>query len=510
MPVPPPTTPIAGPSNGSNARLSLAIFAITALVFAPSLANGFVAWDDLKFIVANPRLNPPSWAGTAWYWHHVAWNLYQPITMTLWAACAWAGWVTTPDATAGHMNPAVFHLASVALHAGTAVAAFALVRRAVSNRWAAAAGTLVFALHPIQVEAVAFAGVVNNPLFGCLGLTAVCLYLRWTDPAGPRSKCAGVASAVLLLMAMVAKPTAVALVPVAWFLDGLVHHRPTLQRLRSILPWAALAVPCMAWTRWAQRGADAARSPAWQRPLVGADAVTFYLRQFAWPANLGIDYGRTPAAVLHGWSVHLAVAAFVALACIVAAVLLRRRAPAAAAGLAIYLAALLPNAGLVPFDFQLISTTADRYAYLPMLGLGLAVAAAVAHVARRSRWTAAIVVLPLLAYVVQTESQIATWHDGAALYRHALAVNPYSWLARTNLAYVVADTDPAAAAVLCRQSLAIRPDQDVTWNTLGSVLMQIGDRQGGARAFTEAHRLSPNDPVYGVSAARAARAAQSP
>ena len=94
-------------------RSSLAgwiVAGIVLAVFLPSVFNDFVDWDDLPMIVQNPRFNPPAWSGVGWYWTHAAWNLYMPLTCTLWAALAKIGWVATADQFGGHMNPLVFHI----------------------------------------------------------------------------------------------------------------------------------------------------------------------------------------------------------------------------------------------------------------------------------------------------------------------------------------------------------------------------------------------------------------
>ena len=479
------------------------MFVVTLLVYAPSLGHAFADWDDLPFIARNPHFNPPTWAGVGYYWRHVAWNLYQPLSMTAWAAAAWLGQVPTADrATGSHLNPAAFHLLSAALHAGAAAAAFALCRRAAGGRAGpAAVGALLFAVHPVQVEAVAFAGVMNVPLCGCLGLWALVLYLAGVDPAG-RRRPAAVAAVVLLTLATLARPTAVVLVPVAWLLDGAAFGRPWRARARSLVPWAVVATACAAWTVAIQHGAEAARSPAVARPLVAADAVTTHLRHVVWPVTLGIDYGRSPEVVLHGPRVGLAATVAVTVALLAAAVATRRRSPWASAGVGVFVVGLLPNAGLVPFDFQPISTVADRYVYVAMLGPALLATAAMAWAAA-GRWAYGVAVAVAIACVVRTEQQLATWRNGEAVFRQALSANPESWMARTNLAYALADDDPATAARLCRESLARRPGQPIAWNTLGSILIHHGDRPAAAAAFDNAHALAPADPTYAANVARA-------
>src|SRR5690349_13813413 len=146
-PLPPPD------ANARRWMTPLIVAGLTLCVWLPTLRNDFVDWDDLLMIVSNPRFNPPTVQGVGWYWTHIAWNLYQPLTCTLWGALAKVGWVQSPDQFGGHMNPAVFHLASILLHLAATLFLLAILRRATSNDWAAAAGALLFAIHPLQVEA---------------------------------------------------------------------------------------------------------------------------------------------------------------------------------------------------------------------------------------------------------------------------------------------------------------------------------------------------------------------
>jgi hypothetical protein len=488
--------------NFLKSHTGLLVFAITLAVWLPSLRNDFVDWDDLNMIVHNPRFNPPTPAGAGWYWTHRAWNLYQPLTTTLWAVLARIGWVEVPDHFGGHMNPAVFHLAGVLLHALGACILFQILFIAARDRWAAAIGALLFAVHPIQTEAVVFAGVLNNPLAGSLSLLAIWQYLVSTEPAIAiaQSRWRWALASVALLLAMLAKPTAIVTAPMALVLDLAIHRRSLRRSIRSILPWIFLVLPCMIWTRLLQHGADAARSPLWFRPMVAGDAVAFYLRKIFLPVSLAIDYGRTPAFVHEHGSAWLTL--LVPIAMLLIAGLCIRRAPLLSAALLVFLIGLLPNSGLLPFDFQQFSTVADRYVYFSMIGVGLAAVVPV----KIKPMLRTIGIAFLLVLSVLSEIQVTCWQDGQTLFRHALAVNPDSWMSAGNLAVAIGDRSCDEAIALCRQSIAIRSDQPDVWNTLGSLLMERGDRPQAISAFETAHRLAPDVSLFGQNLARARNA----
>ena len=480
-------------------RAGILVLLITLAVWLPTLRNDFVDWDDLNMIVTNPRFNPPTWASTGWYWTHPAWNLYQPMTTTVWALLARLGWVDVPDQFGGHMNPAVFHFASVLLQAAAAFLLFQILRRAVIDPWAAAIGALLFAVHPIQVEAVAFAGAMNNVLAGALAMLAVWQYLILTDQAKSLSFASRfirwTIASVALLLAMLAKPSAVVAAPIALLLD-LGINRPSLRAaIRSILPWVLLELPCVVLTRLMQHGSDAARSPAWFRPIIAGDSTLFYLRKIFWPAQLAIDYGRTPEFVRTN---HLSWLTLLApLALLMIAWSSARRAQLLASAAAIFLIGLLPNSGLMPFDYQLVSTVADRYIYFGMIGIALAAAAMIQSCpALRYAGVAILVWLTIC-----TEIQITTWRNGETLFRHALEVNPNSWMSTGNLAEVIADRSPDQAISLCQKAINLRRDRPDVWNTLGSILMTKGDRPRAIVAFQTAHRLAPANPIFASNSA---------
>jgi hypothetical protein len=211
-----------------------------ALVFLPMLMNDFVEWDDAALILINPRFNPPTIASMAWYWAHPFATLYQPLAVMIWGVLAKIGYVATPDQFGGHMNPYLFHLASLLLHAAAAVAVWRLLRHVVRNDWAAAAGALLWALHPVQVEAVAFAVGMNNLLFTGLAAIALVQYLCFTDlPAGKPPWRHYLIGTLAFAASMLCKPS-------CWIgrsIAGLWARRCVRRCLGSGWPYPALSGP---------------------------------------------------------------------------------------------------------------------------------------------------------------------------------------------------------------------------------------------------------------------------
>ena len=154
-------------------RIALILVLATLSVFSPVLGMEFLTWDDDINVYQNPLLNPPAPAGLAHFWTGPHQNLYVPLTYTVWMGLAWFS--RLPD---GGLHPGLFHGANLTLHVAAVLVVFALLRLLVREDWAAGAGALLFAVHPVQVEPVAWVTGLKDVLGGLLLLTAVWLYLR--------------------------------------------------------------------------------------------------------------------------------------------------------------------------------------------------------------------------------------------------------------------------------------------------------------------------------------------
>jgi tetratricopeptide (TPR) repeat protein len=209
----------------------------------------------------------------------------------------------------------------------------------------------------------------------------------------------------------------------------------------------------------------------WARLLIAADALAFYLYKLILPIGLSVDYGRTPAVVLErGWAYYTWLVP-VGLAALLWA--WRNRARYFITAAAVFVAGLLPVLGLIPFGFQQISTVADRYVYLSMLGPALALAWAL------SKWTSkvtmAVVCIVLAALASLSAVQARHWHDDATLSQHALELNAKSWLAHYYAGIGSARTGAVDDAVRhFTAALAIKPGYLDAHLGLGNVLAMKG------------------------------------
>ncbi len=474
---------------------------LTLIVFLPAVRFPFFPfWDDDIHVHANPHLAQLSWASLSALWSGPWQQLYIPLTYSAWAGlAALSRWWDGLPLASGALNAAWFHGANVLLHAVSAGLAFALIKKITSGFFpsasaeclglAAGLGAAFFALHPLQVESVAWISGLRDVLGGCLGLGAL-LVLFGRERPGPGR---WVGATLLFLASLAAKPAGVALPLIAAILAVQPFRWTWRQSLLVLLPWLVIGVAWVLVTSRAQWAADLASGlvPLWARPLVAADALAFYAGKTLWPAGLAADYGRAPNVVMASgqlWWVWLAPAA---LAAVLIAV---KRLRIFLVPAAIFAAALLPTLGLVPFNFQVVSTVADRYAYLALLGPGLALALFVADSGRRWAWTLSAAAVALLALV--SMKRLPLWSEDLKLFAATLETNPRSWKAMHNYASALDDRGRSAEAEpLLRKVIALRPDSAEAHNDLGVILWNLEKQDEAVLMVQRALQLRPTSPT---------------
>jgi Flp pilus assembly protein TadD len=430
------------------------------LVFGPSCGYPFLRWDDPTNVTENPLLHPPSLEHLAQIWRAPYAGLYVPASYTFW-------WIETrvSQLFTGELAPApgVFHAGLVCLHAGCALFVLRILRRIVDDGRAAILGALLFAVHPLQVESAAWITETRGVLSTLFGLAALDMYL-----AGPTVFRNQALSTLFFVLALLSKPTAVAIPLVAFLLDRFHLRRPLARMLPLLAVWAGIVLLDVLLTTSQQGGASIHfTTPIAQRPFVALDALAFYLRKLAWPAGLAADYGRKPAWLLaqpHFWLPGLLALA----APLVLAFLPGRRTWLFA--FSIFAAALAPVLGFMMFDFQAISTVADRYAHLAMLAPALALAMLLARTPPRAALVAGGALV--LALGLLSARDVRRWRDTETLFQRNLEVNPNSHIAWAQLGVAAEEAgDTRKAERLYRQSLDLEPLYPIAGGNLGRILM---------------------------------------
>jgi cytochrome c-type biogenesis protein CcmH/NrfG len=457
----------------------LLVAGVTFLVFAPLCTAEFTWWDDWATIHQNPWLNPPTPATLKHYWSSIAYGLYAPLTYTVWAGLAWVARLREPGEQNIQLNPWVFHSANVLVHVISAVIVYLLLRRLVKKDWAAAFGALLFALHPVQVETVGWASGMKDLLAGCFGMIAVWRYVVRAQDRAEGSVLPDWIGTVALVLAMLAKPSAIVVPFIATAIDRLAIGRASSTVVKSTIVWVVMIVPIAVVARIAQDVTGIPKAPLWARPLVAGDTYAFYLYKIVCPIWLGVDYGRRPNDVLRHATVYFAwvVPAIVAIA---AAVLSRNRRWVGASVL-VFAIAIVPVSGVATFQYQFTSTVADHYLYVAMLGPAMALAYLLTSERKFAMAMSAIVLLLLAA---RSFVQAQTWHDDFTVFSNALEVNPNSFVAYNNLGNEYKRRGDSDKAMECFQhAMRLAPDYPNAFNNAAFIYAERGDWQAAVEVW---------------------------
>lgn len=447
----------------------LVVILAVALVFVPVIGFEFLSYDDSLNVYENSLITEFSWASLRRFWSSPYEGLYIPMTYSIWGFLAGLSGIFQAGRD-GVPNPAFFHAANLLIHLASVLIFFRLLRRLFNDTWAAVAGALLFGLHPVQVEAVAWVTGLKDLLGGFFAILATERYLFYAASSREvrkqvlmrRYALAG----LFFALALLSKPSAVVVPLLAGAIGYFCLDRPPRLLLRELLPWLLLTVPVLIVTKASQPGSQGAFDfSVWQRLLVAGDAMSFYLAKLCWPVDLAPDYGRTPAKVLgQGW------AYFTLLVPLGLAGMLywKWRSPWLRAGALVFFLALLPVLGLVPFDFQKISTVADRYLYLAMLGPGLLIAGLLHRFQSKRYLLVAFAGLALLA--AGSWMTLRHWHDSFSFNRHALQVNPLSSTAYNNLGVAYCEAENFREALgAYRRAVEIAPEKPNAYVNIGNL-----------------------------------------
>ncbi|MEM7146076.1 MAG: tetratricopeptide repeat protein [Verrucomicrobiota bacterium] len=480
-----------------------ALLLVTGLVFAPARNHDFLVWDDDKNITANPIVASGSCKLLPALWKSPYEGLYIPVTYSAWTIIAAAQFNGDEERTT--LDPTWFHAANIALHLiNTGILVLLLWRLTDrSSLLPVVLGAAFFAIHPLQVEAVAWATGLKDVFSTTLALISLTLYLRYCESGmhrydtrafnpSPWIRC--LFALLFYGLAVLTKPGVVVLPLIALILEA-AFYRPRAARLATVLVLFVVSIGAVAsLTISSQDTSNLALPlepvPLWARPIIALDAIGFYLVKCVVPLQLAVDYGRTPAVALSAFPL-LLLAPFVLLTLIAAAYPPDRLQYTAA--LAVALVALAPTLGIIPFAFQAISTVADRYAYLPMIGIALLITLFLRNT--NQRWPHFLVFLVAGVFAAISSIQVAHWKTSFSLFTHTLAVNPQSVIAAYNLGVVHSkNNSPDEAIAKYRLANNINPHFQPAYNNLGYLLVDQNQPAHALDPLKTAISLNPNDP----------------
>jgi len=550
-----PSKPSSSPDRGIPERqtidrrtlvFSLLLFAAVLASYSSIIHNQFLDYDDNEYITNNAHVKAGlTWANVQWAFSTSEEANWHPLT-----------WLSHElDSELFGLNPVGHHVVNVLLHAVNAVLLFLLLQSATGFRWRSLMVAALFALHPINVESVAWAAERKNVLSMLFFLLALYAYGRYARRPGLGRY---IAVAGFFVLSLLAKPQAITfpfllLLWDYWPLDrigardmptqaGNAPRLPIARLLLEKLPLLFLSAASAVITMEAQKAGGAVKDLArFSLPLRLETTVISYARYLGktfWPTKLVLPYPH-PLKLYPAWQVGAAVAL---LLLITAIVLCARDKRYLAVGWFWFLGSLVPMIGLVQVGEQAM---ADRYAYIPFLGLFLMTVWLIADWAADwnksrqvpARWLAIPAVCCLLALACLTYRQVGYLHDTEALWRRALALTQDNYIAQGALAGVLHKQGKTEEAIEhIRAALAIRPDdwpanlilaayeqsqgdtaaataryqmvalraskpsqRAAAYNDLGTAYRQTGDLLRAKEAFEQSLRLVPSQPMLMVT-----------
>jgi tetratricopeptide (TPR) repeat protein len=468
--------------------LALLLCALTFVVYQPAWNGGFI-WDDDAYVTNNELLTAPDGLRRIWFSLDSP-SQYFPLVYTTFRFehALWA------------LNPTGYHWVNLLLHVANAMLVWRLLAcLKVPGAWLAGA---IFALHPVQVESVAWITERKNVLMGFFFLLTLLAWVAFVDERTKQPWRFYALAVILYALALSAKTTActlpAALLLILWLQKKPIGKRRLIQVLPFLILGFSMGLVAVWWERYHQgtHGPLFALSPL-ERTLVASHAVWFYLGKLLWPSNLIFIYPKWTIAATRALD-YTWLLAGVAL-CFVIYLARRYLGRGVEVAAVFFVATLSPVLGFIMLYTFRYTFVADHYQYLAciapiaLFSAGIANLAGVFTRARPFILSAAAGVAAVLWAL--TWRQSAMYGDIEALWRTTLAKNPDCWMAHNNLGIVLFQKGEIDEAVShYRTTLNLQPDfWDADYN-LGTALLKKGEVDEAIAYCTRAVTIAPNDP----------------
>jgi Tfp pilus assembly protein PilF len=471
-----------------------ALIAITWAVFGQTVGHGFVNFDDPIYVSENENVRAGlNWHGVAWAFSHIHSHNWHPLTtMSHMLDCQLFG-----------LKPGAHHFVNVLLHSANVVLLFVLLAQITGRLWSSAFVAAIFAIHPLRVESVAWISERKDVLSGLFFVVTLLAYFYYTrKPSLGRY----LTMSILFVCGLMSKPMLVTLPIILLLLDYWPLERFSSSSAARLLvekiPLGILSLASVAVTLVVQNeGIGLVRLevlPLGWRITNALATYLVYIWQTIWPANLALAYhhpGKLPA-----WQVAGAAALLIAITLAVFA--LRKRSPYLVMGWGWYLIMLLPVIGLVQVGGQ---AHADRYTYLPQIGLCIAATWGIVDSCKLRRYVApvlsAVAAIIISALAVHAANQVWYWHDSERLWRHTLAVTSENDVAHLALGQLLVDQKRLDDAITELQTVVARHPNDVDARLrLASALSEKKGRMNDAISeYQAAAKIGDPNPEVGTT-----------
>ncbi|HXI72581.1 MAG TPA: tetratricopeptide repeat protein [Verrucomicrobiae bacterium] len=462
--------------------LGLLLISATIMAYQPAWHAGFI-WDDDKYVTQNPLLSAPDGLWRIWFSLESP-SQYFPLTYSAFRL----------EKALWGLNPDGYHWVNILMHVANALLLWRLLYRlGLPGAWLA---TTIFALHPVQVESVAWITELKSILSLFFILLALLAWIKFMEEPPRRLWGYYGVALVCYLLALCSKTTACTFPAVLLLLSWLKGWPITRTRFAQIVPFCVLGLGMGLLAMWWERYHQGTQGRLFDfglvdRILIASHAAWFYLGKLVWPVNLTFSYPRwnvNPADPLaYGW--------LVAGVILVAGIFLTRRQTGRSLAVVVlfYLVTLAPTLGFIMLYTFRYSFVADHYQYVASIGL-IAFAAAAVTMAFNNRPFSKLVFCGALLLTLGT----LTWHqcgmyaDRETLWRVTLARNPASLMAHNNLGVLLFNQGRVKEAIdQYQQAVGLNPDDSEAHNNLGNALLQEGSGDEAINQYQQAVKLDP-------------------
>ena len=461
------------PNRFLTLGIILGLFLTTLLVYAPVYRFGFVNFDDPDYVTNNPHVrNGLTMDGVVW-----------AVTST--EAANWFPATRLShllDVEIFDLRPGGHHFTNAFLHALATVFLFAFLHAATGAAWPSAFVAVLFAVHPLHVESVAWIAERKDVLSALFWFLALWSYVRrhyWL-------------TLLAFCLGLMSKPMVVTLPFVLLLLDRWPLGQPLRSALRVKIPMLALSAASATAAYLVQRSSGAVREvgqfPLGLRVENAVVSQAIYIVKMFWPARLAVFYPYPHD--LPVWQIALSALLLAGISMVVLRE--RRSRPYLAVGWLWYLGTLVPVIGLIQVGAQ---ARADRYMYLPMVGLSIMFAWGLPEVLK-SKVAIPGAVVACLVWAVLCEAQIQYWRNSETLFRHALDVTSGNYLAHHNLGVALADEGRFPEAIEQYQAaLQIEPNAANVETDYGNALAKSGRIPEAIAHYQAALGVLPDSPI---------------
>jgi Flp pilus assembly protein TadD len=485
-------SPAAAAQRRSDWLFCLILAVITLMAYQPAW-HGQLLWDDDN-TTTRPELRSLDGLKRIWI-QPMATAQYYPLLFTSY----WIQQRLLGESTTG------YHFVNLLLHIGCVVLVLKILRflRIPGAELAA----VIFALHPVNVETVAWISERKNTLSGIFALAATLWYLKFDERerrdrrSRPTNISAAYALAIGFFVLGLLSKTAIVTLPLAWLAivwwkRGVISWR---RDIVPVVPFLFLSAAAGLVTRWFEDTGIGYKATILDlslldRFLIAGRAFWFQLGNLFWPSNLMFVYPRWEINAGVWWQYLFPIGV---LGLLVILWSLRRWSRAPLAGVLVYLLLLLPSLGFLNIYFFIYSFVADHWQYLACLGIITPCASGIVLLARRLNWETWLE--PATTLVIGGSLFVLTWNqsrmytDIETLYRTTIARNPVCWMAQVNLGNILYKEDRIPEAMdLFNQALEIKPA--VAHYSLGNALMQKGRTTQAIEEYQQALRINPDYP----------------